>query len=466
MKGIIIKNRLLFLFAVLVLLVIALIGFHFLEKNRMNNKKNTDISIKKDKDLDNNDNNMDYDNRSTTTPDNKQGFVTKKVLDVIEDTDPLEEKRPILEEDLKLVKITDNYSYFVVKQCLTSFYSSKENAYNELDSNLKKYDISTFYKEMRNFCIDEIYGASIRLTKDVYFVYYRETTENNTVINKQIIIKIDTNNAAFYVYPYEYLKSIDYLNLKEDDSVLLEIIDTSDIERTDNNIFNQSLVKNGESSCIREYFERFKFDLNYDLEHLYNTIDEEYKKVRFENDFQKFTNFINNKKQMYMADILKGFNKYDYNWYTQYVLACNSDNRFIFNVLNIMDYSIQFDNYTTVVSGYSTLYYSIFPHTRAKYCMDRVRRAINDQNYDFVYSKLNSVQKRNYYSNYNDFVKFIQVYFYQLNIFEYGKYKEISDNVFQYKVKVKDEMNEQSSRNFEMTVTLKDNCDFEITIKL
>ena len=98
--------------------------------------------------------------------------------------------------------------------------------------------------------------------------------------------------------------------------------------------------------------------------------------------------------------------------------------------------------------------------------MDRVRRAINDQNYDFVYSKLNSVQKRNYYSNYNDFVKFIQVYFYQLNIFEYGKYKEISDNVFQYKVKVKDEMNEQSSRNFEMTVTLKDNCDFEITIKL
>ena len=107
---------------------------------------------------------------------------------------------------------------------------------------------------------------------------------------------------------------------------------------------------------------------------------------------------------------------------------------------------------------------SNLPHIKPKYCMDRIRKAINDENYEFIYSKLNPVQKSNYFSRYDVFVSYIQNNFYKRNVFDYKKYTIVSDSVYTYNVNVKNEMNENEYRTFKMTVTLKEADDFSISI--
>lgn len=390
----------------------------------------------------------------------------KKLIDEIEETDPWGENIPITEENLKLIQVNDLYSYFLLKQCMKLFYSSKENAYEILPKELKKYDllIDWGYKDSCEFCIDKIYKVSVNLGKDIYFIYYRQQNESSATNNKTLAVKVDKKNLSFAIYPYEYLKMNNYSNLKDNDIISLEIINIEDVDRNNNNHYRVDDISTSESSCIKELFERFKFDVNYDLKHLYNLLDEEYKNVRFGNDFQNFSTYMNSNKELYLSDIAYGYQKYDLNWYTQYIIICQNDHRFVYNMIDLMNYSIQLDYYTTAIPAYIELYNSNFPHIRAKYCIDRVKQAINEGNYEFIYAKLNPVQKSNYYNNYNDFVNFIKVYFYKLNIFEYGSYSKISDDVYEYSVTVKNEMDEKASRKFKMTIKLKEEADFSISI--
>jgi len=464
-KKIVIVIVLIFLLVVLSVILICFIGTRNKSDDNSNKTKRDYATYNDIDDLDYS-NIIDSSNDEKNSVEDSEGNQTstdRKGLDVYDD-DLYEEFEPVREEDLILETKTDEYSYFVVKQCLSQFYSNKENAYNTLDTKLRQYDISNFYNDMNSFCIDEINKASIKLSKNIYYVYYRIQTGQNTAINKQIMIKIDTKNASFYVYPYEYLESINYLNLKSGSKILLDVVNIDEIPKTEYNHFNQTKIKKDESACIKELFERFKFDVNYDLKHLYNLLDEEYKNVRFGNDFQNFSTYMNSNKELYLSDIAYGYQKYDLNWYTQYIIICQNDHRFVYNMIDLMNYSIQLDYYTTAIPAYIELYNSNFPHIRAKYCIDRVKQAINEGNYEFIYAKLNPVQKSNYYNNYNDFVNFIKVYFYKLNIFEYGSYSKISDDVYEYSVTVKNEMDEKASRKFKMTIKLKEEADFSISI--
>jgi len=82
-----------------------------------------------------------------------------------EDIDPWENEEIVTTENLKLEKMTDLYTYFLMKQCLTTYYSSKEKAFELLDVEAKQtlnitYDnFSNYYsnileKYFRNFLLD------------------------------------------------------------------------------------------------------------------------------------------------------------------------------------------------------------------------------------------------------------------------------------------------------------------------
>lgn len=459
------KNRIILLLVVSIFVLCILLTYYLFRKKDIEDNdfiydENTVEDI-----IENDIENIESDTiESNNGEQENQESSQKKSLDVYDD-DLYEEFEPVKEENLILEKENDKSSYFIIKYCLSNFYSSKENAYNSLDYKERNYDINNFYDEGTSFCIDEIYKASIKNSKIIYYVYYRISKGEKNTINKQIMIKIDSSNAAFYIYPYEYLKSINYTDLKDGDKISLDVVDDTEIKRTKYNQYSLMKIKYDEPTCIKELFARFEFDVKYDLIHLYNSLDEEYKTIRFENNFEKFTNFMNNRRQVYTEDIINGYQKYELNWYTQYIIICFNDDNFVINMVDLMNYSIQLDYYTTALPAYSELYNSMFIHIRPKYCMDRIRKAINDENYEFIYQKLDEVQKSNYFKNFDDFVTYIKQNFYQKNIFEYGKYKKVSDLVYMYDVKVKDESNESIYRTFKMTVTLNaESEDFTISI--
>ena len=454
-----------FLLIVIIYAVISRYKASFNNENSNNNKKRNSYSANYNTNKDKNE------KIANGKSDSNSNDGEKLDLDVIEDTDPWGENAPIDQEKLKLTIDNDEYSYFLVKQCLSMFHTSKEYADNIVDSKLDKNSITGYFagKNGLSFFIDKIYKAPIRDSKDVYYIYYRlQNKDANGVINKQIILKIDKKNVLFSVYPYEYLKSIDYLNLKENDKISLDIVSIDDLERNNYNKYNGRLIKKDDLIYVQELIDRTKFEIKYDRYTLFDKVDEEYKQVVFENDFSIFETFLNNKIDNYFKETFKGYQIYPQDNFTQYIAVFeNTTTHFVFNKNNLIDYTIQFDNYSVALPPYLEIYEENYPHIKAKYCIDRIRKAINDKNYRLIYSKLNSTQKSNYYKDYNRFETFIKTYFYKDNVFDYGDCIKFSDDLYQYTVKAKDSGNSLSyNRKFNMTVELKDDGDFRISITL
>ena len=382
-----------------------------------------------------------------------------------EDTDSWGEDIPITEEDLRLQYITDTYSYFLTKQCLTSFYSSKQTAYNVLPNELKQYDISNFYGKIEepSFCIDDIYNANVSLSKDIFVVYYRLEIGNGNYSNLCSIVKIDKKNLSFAIYPYEYLKFRNIDTLTENDVIPTDIINLDDLAKIEDNHYRIDDISTTEVACIREVFERCRFDYDFDKDHLYSCLNEDYKSQRFEN-FDNFINYLNT------SNILKGsVEKYQVekmNGYTQYVVFGSYDNHYIVNYYNVMSYDLLLDEYTIYAQNYLNIYSSNLPSVQAKYCIDRVRKAINDKNYKFIYEKLDLVYKDSNFPDYNNFESYIKQSFYDKNSFEFLNFRKLSNNVFEYTIRITDLTGSSLSyRQLNMTITLKNDSDFVISIQ-
>ena len=216
-------------------------------------------------------------------------------------------------------------------------------------------------------------------------------------------------------------------------------------------------------ACIKELFRRYKFDLLMDVEHLYQILNEEYRKERFPN-FEDLTQYIHENKSDLYLDSIEEYNVKNYDSYVQYTGKGQEDKYYIFDIQNLMTYTLFMDNYTIVTIEEE--YNAVLPNPQAKYCINRVIQAINDKNYEFVYEKLNPVLRNNYYRNREDFEEFIHNHFYDKNDYEIEEeYLIISSDVYQYNVKIIDATGQEISyKRLTMTVTLKENTDFVISI--
>lgn len=371
------------------------------------------------------------------------------------------------EETLK--QVTDMNSYFWVKEVLNNYYSS-----NDYDEPVTLMDIDVVndlgvtndnYRKFNDFDapifrIDEIYKQ--KLDADIYLYIIKNRFGKNKSDVKDTILwaKQDLKNKTFSIYPYEYLRIKNYLNFKEGDKVSFSSIKS--IEKKDENqyIFDNSVDS---QDCMKGLFERYKFDLLLDEEHLYNLLDEDYKSSKYQNIDELKQYISNNKTDLYL-DNLSEYTITNYDNYIEYKASCGNKRNYVFKVKNMMDYKIMLDSYKVIQN--EEMYNSFLPDAQAKYCVDRIIQAINYGDYEFVYEKLNPVQKNNYYKNYNDFKEYITKNFFKENNYELGDdFLIVSEGkVYQFDVKITDATGEDYSYGkFVMTVTLKDN-DFEISI--
>lgn len=375
-------------------------------------------------------------------------------------------------EEKKLKNVDSVYKYFLIKQCLSSYYNitTTDSALNLIDEQAKKElninasNVGSLYNGIDNpeFCIDRIYRQRIDVTKNIYVVYFRIKKSSNSDLENQVVfVKIDEVNTDFSIYPHEYLDKLNYLNLKAEDKI--EISD-KEIQKNDDNKYKSYLILEDEQTCIKEFFDRYKFDVQFDVNGLYNKIDKDYKSQAFEN-FEDFKTYINLDIENILNDeILKYKVTEDANSKSYSIIGKN--NRYIFEAKNLMDYTVLLDNYTIILEEAKEQYNLVSMSSKAKYCITRIMNAINDKDYDFVYSKLNPVQKNNYYKNIDDFKEFITKYFYDENNYKIDEdYLRISSNVYQYDVSISNAASGITGyTGMVMTVTVGEDMDFSISI--
>lgn len=372
-----------------------------------------------------------------------------------------------------LEKIIDLESYFWLKDRLSFYYSS-----NELEDPTMLMDKTVIdelgltvdnYRNFNNFDgpifrMDEIYKQNLNQNEILYVVKLRYGKSEKDVKDSIVWVKKDLSSRTFSVYPYEYLKLKNYTNFQEGDTVPVDGSKSIEKNRENSYLENEDDdIEDDTKLCMKGLFERYKFDLLIDREHLYSILEVDYKNSKY-SDLDDLKKYINDNKTDLYLDAISEYKVIDYNEYVEYRAICKSQRNYIFNVKNMMNYTISLDNYTIVQN--KDTYNAFLPAAEAKYCIDRVVQAFNYKDYDFVYSKLNPVQKNNYFKNENDFKEYLSKALFEQNSYEIDdNYLIISDKVYQFTVTIKDATGGNFTYSkFTMTVTLKDDTNFEISI--
>lgn len=371
----------------------------------------------------------------------------------------------------KLEKTIDKEVYFWLKDRISMYFSS-----NELNEPTKIIDTDVIdelkltkdnYRRFNNFDgaafrIDEIYEQTLDNNKCIYVVKLKYGKSEDDVKDTILWVKRDRENKTFSIYPYEYIRIKNYTNFKEGD--ILPVNNAKKIEKNSENQYEEDDNRNiSAEMCMKGLFERYKFDLILDNNHLYNLLEEDYKNAKY-SSVDDLKRYIKQNKVGLYLDTLNEYKVINYSTYIEYRAICNSKRNFVFNARNMMDYTISLDNYSIVQN--EETYDAFFPAAQAKYCVDRIVQAINYRDYDFVYSKLDPVQKNNYYRNKNDFNDFLDQNSYSENDYNIGDdYLIISDNVYQFTVTLVDVSGKDNlGKTLTMAITLKDGTDFTMSV--
>ena len=371
-----------------------------------------------------------------------------------------------------LKPVTDVYEYFCVKEILNTYYKSKElknplmiideEAIDKLGLTSNNYQNILTSMQASIFRIDEIYKQIYDENNSVYVVYHKLSSDSKNIVDSAIWIRVNMEEKNFSIFPYEYLKLEKRTGIKDGNLVPIDF--SKDIKKNENNVYKCDKDDMTAELCVKELFEKYKFDLLVDQEHLYNQLVIEYKNCKFP-EYSDFIKYIKENEKDLKLDTISEFKTVDCGRYVEYQIISSKQKNYVFNAKNLMSYGVMLDNYEIVQD--EQIYNAFLPAAQARYCIERVVQAINYGDYIFAYQKLNTIQKNNNYRNYNDFEEFIKNSFYIKNSYKIdSKYIILSeDSAYQFTVNITNANNKNDvPKKFTIAVYLKDNNDFEYGI--
>lgn len=390
--------------------------------------------------------------------------------------DPPMVENPIEIEE-KLEKVSNRNNFYMVKTAVNDFLKycsevqeeTKVNnsieAINAIldDEYIKKKGItkenlknSIGIKDYEKFIITEMYESQQNENITNYFVCGKLfEKKSNEVENFSMIVRVDMVNRT-----YKILLE-DYINGKFGGIPLDQKIYIDKKEYIDNNKYNVLKFKVIlDEEYIQNIISTFKDKIFLDVEEAYNTLYKDYREKRFGsvNDFKKYINQNNEEINNFKVSQYK---KERYEGYIQYICIDDKGKIVIINETSPMQYSIILDTYTIDLPEFIEKYDSSNNEQKAILNAEKIKNAINDKNYEYVYSKLNSNFKNNKFNKYNQFIVNFSSKFFENNTFEYKNVEQEGD-IFAINILVKDNKT-NSSKNRTIIMRLLENRDFEIS---
>lgn len=398
----------------------------------------------------------------------------------------------------KTLKQVDNIGeFYAVKDCVEEYYLYcatifdteyyMNNAFEA--ASYSKEDIETYRKHNQNALyniIDEEIKKEKQITIDnidskinevktgivnVTNIYVSQQSENinvyiargmlkeevtQKITDFQIMVKMDTTNKTFSIIPQEYVQE-KYNNLEIGKE--LEIKVQEKINVNDNNTYELDTIS--EEKYIKNLFGKLKNEIHNFPELVYNRLDTEYRNKKYVT-FQEFQDFLNKNKDKHLAMVLTGYKKTITDKYTQYICVDQNNNYYIFREKGIMDYSLILDIYTVDISEINESYDSSEINKKIALNIGKVIEATKNEDYKYVYNKLNESFRKTNYKTLEEFEKFIkEKYNPNEDRIDYEKYEEIN-GVHVLKIVVID-TSERKTINAKVVMNLKEGRDFEFS---
>lgn len=414
----------------------------------------------------------------------------------------LEEKREIEERNqagdiskdisTEMEKLDDYTIYNSIEKMMQNFYlygrvQNKTGIYSLIDIQYAKennINIENFISELslNQNTENQFKVKEIHVMQDLDYPTYFIKINNKKDIKQKMyyIMYMDNERGTFAIEP---ISEENYNSYVKGD-ILWEIKENK-IERNDyNKILRRGL---SDDEIAKKYFDDYIENALYSIEEAYNSIDEEYRKIRFGNieEYKKYlhikhdqlismgeTNikirdnfktedeyhkYLNSLKGLYEYKIIRGTDN------TKYICIDEYKNYYIFNSTTAFQYTVMLDNYTIPTEDFTETYNSSSEPEKVVLNIKRFFMGIDDKNYGYSYSVLSEAFKNNNYPTKNDFINYVKQNFFEENEIEYIKYEK-ENGLYIYKIKIKDATGKSAGeKELNMILKLKSGTDFEMS---
>lgn len=306
----------------------------------------------------------------------------------------------------------------------------------------------TIIQDAKEYDIKE--GMTLYLVKG----YYASNKEKNKKEFNIMIIR-DKVNGTFELYPEDYVKAnkLDKIDIGER---LEQYKDIESIEKNKYNIVKTKIIS--DEQIAEDYFYLYRFNMMYDQEAAYDSLDNEYKEKRF-GDVNEYKIFIKNN----LSDLVSPMIEYSVDKreeYTQYVCIDQNGYSYIFRQKNFLEYTLILDTYTIDIPEFVEKYDKANNSEKVILNIQKFINAINDQNYKYAYNCLAENFKKNKFQNIESFKRYITENFQGKIEITYVSFDSIGENYFTYEVKLKDNIKE-IKKTFIMK--FKEGTDYELS---
>ncbi len=309
--------------------------------------------------------------------------------------------------------------------------------------------------------ISEMYVIEKNENMETYLIYFDEIYVNESkVIKTKMMINLDKKSNTFSILLEDYIDDR-YVDLNDNTIIVSNIPDT--IVKKEVNVYTYRNISDEEH--ILYLFNNLKQNLMYNREAVYNNLQEEYSNKKFES-YDDFELYAKNNSRKTVTMELDKYEKVIKDGYVQYMCQDTNGNYYIFNEYNMVENYIILDIYTIDIPEYVNIYNQLDDNEKAMFNVNKIITAINEQDYNYVYSKLDETFRENNFKSVEELKYYIENKFYKNMEIIDSTYEKIGE-YYSVKVKIKNAENSSDEEiSQEFIIKLLEGTDFVFSFNI
>ena len=243
--------------------------------------------------------------------------------------------------------------------------------------------------------IDDMYQYNLDSNFSLVLV---EAKLNNTELN--LLVKLDNANNTYSIFLNDYITKNNY---EKHMSVKNIMIGKTKIQKND---YNSDISVDGtEKDVVVQYFSDYRMKMLNDTKSAYQKLDSEYAEKKF-GQYSNFESYVNNNKNKIEVASIDKYQVVENKNGKEYVCVDENDKYYIFMEEEVGKYSVVLDTYTIDLPEFIEKYNSANEKTKVGLNIQKVFDAINNEDYEYVYNKLDNTFKQTNFKTVQEFANY------------------------------------------------------------
>ena len=355
--------------------------------------------------------------------------------------------------------------FFTVENCINDYVSyiqeqDNKAIYNLLDENYvknNKININNVKDYIENFNSNEMFIATkmYEQRKENINTYIVEGLKDDSEYNTNLyyIVEFDINKSTYNITP---LFANNYKNL---DDINVET-EAYTIKENENNVFKYYRISN--EAVAEKYLNYYTKLARQNPEKAFSLIDENYRKERFK-DFETYKNYSNRMSNKYDNLNIVGDSYEVLSDSTKYILKDSENEVYTIVAKEIMNFSIQLDDYTIETDEFKKLYLSATNEAKAVTNAEKFMKIVNAKDYETAYQLLDDTYRANVFPTFDLYEQSLEASFFDNN---YYSITDISEQGSYYIVTLdlKDRISSAANtKQIKIIIGLQDGTNFKMS---